>query len=683
MDARTSLLKQFQNGAFALLTPNEIAYRLRLGRREMLAIRSHLVALVRSGELLEDKRGRFGTAKQFHAVEGTVCGNERGFAFFSPIGGGRNLFIPASSLAGALHGDTVLCYHRENTEDEGEVLAIISRGLTEAVGTYRREGRAGWIEVDDRRYCARVFIPAGLHGGAGDGDKVHAAITSYRDGPTGKVLSVLGRSGDLATEEEALIRSHSLRTQFPEEVLKEAARQEQRTPSPASREDLRSELIITVDGEDTRDIDDAISVTKDGGVYHLGVHIADVSHYVSAGGALDREAYLRGTSVYFPDRVLPMLPPALSNGICSLNEGVDRLTLSCFMTVDRKGNVIKSRVAQTIIRSRHRMTYGEIKKLYERDMETADKFPDLVPFVNTAMALTRILKEARQRRGGVNLMSEEPQITVLGGRIDVSKRTDDLAREMIEQFMVLANECVARYLEEKNLPAVFRVHERPSAEKAEGFADFLADLGLAADFDPEKVAPADYSRVLARLEGSPLLPVVSRVMLRSMMKAVYSTANIGHFGLASDCYCHFTSPIRRYPDLTVHRAVKAALAAENTISMEKTRDAAVQSTRCEREAQEAERDVDALYIAEWMRGKVGEIFPAVLSGVTGFALFAELGCGVEGMIPLETLPVGSYDYDDRAQLLSGGGRCYRIGDEVRVKVVGADLGSRRVQFQLL
>ncbi len=686
MNARQSLFNQIKSGAFALMTPQEIASRLRLGRREASAIRAHLYALVRSGELLADKRERFGTAKQFGALEGKIAGNERGFAFFSPFDGSGDLFVPASSLHGALHGDTVLCFHRENTEDEGEVLAVISRGMSEVVGTYCREGRAGYLLPAERRFSSRVFIPAGRQKNAKNGDKTVVKIVSYRDGPVGEVLAVLGKSRDLFVEEEALIRSHSLHTQFPQEVLAAAAKQEQRRPLPEGREDLRSELIITVDGEDTRDIDDAISVSREGGVYRLGVHIADVSHYVARGLPIDREAYARGTSVYFPDRVLPMLPPALSNGICSLNEGVDRLALSCLMTVDRKGNVLNSRIVPSVIRSRHRMTYAAVMKLYERDAAAAAEYPDLIPFVDTAMELTKILKQARAMRGSVSLELRETKILFENGQISIPEHPRELAHEMIEQFMVLANECVARYMAEMNVPAVFRVHERPSPEKAEEFAGFLEQLGLSARFDPEHVEPADYSRVLSSLEGSPLASVVNRVMLRSMMKAAYSPNNVGHFGLASDCYCHFTSPIRRYPDLVVHRIVKETLQnAEKAREMFQNfvGEAAAQSSRCEREAQEAERDVDALYICAFMQDKIGEVYDATISGVTSFALFAELSNSVEGIIPLETLDCGSYRLDERGMTLIGGGEQYRIGKAVKVEVTGVDLGSRRVQFKLV
>ncbi len=688
MNAKTSLLSQITNGDFALCTAEEIARMLRLSGREARAVRSLLLSLVREGELLTDEAGRFGTAAQFGAKRGTLTGNERGFGFFTPDDGSSDLFIPLRAMKDALHGDTVLAFCvGGRSGDEGEVLKVLERGYHEIVGVYHRDHRAGYLHPDERKYAADIFIPIGKHLRCPDGGKAVARITSYDSrGPAGEIVEVLGPAGDFFTEELALIRAHGLRETFPEDVLKAAEEAEKRPVELKGRLDLRNELIITVDGEDTRDIDDAISIKKAGKNYRLGVHIADVSHYVARNLPLDREAFRRGTSVYFPDRVLPMLPPALSNGICSLNEGADRLTLSCLMTVNAKGAVIERRIVPSVIRSRHRMTYTEVTKIHEGDRAATERYPDLVPFVEAAVELTNILKAARKRRGGVDLEIPEPKILFENGTISIPKAERTISHEMIECFMVLANETVAEWMQELQMPFVYRVHERPSEEKAREFAEFLEQTGLPAHFDPARVTPQDYQNILHSLEGSPLYPMVNRVLLRSMMKARYSPENLGHFGLASACYCHFTSPIRRYPDLCIHRIIKDALQdGERAKSAHAAfvSEAAARSSLCERNAAEAEREVDALYTVAYMQDKLGEEFEATVSGVTAYGLYAELENTVEGYLPIETLPDDVYEFWEGRFLLRGTRLRFALGDRIRVRVVGTDFGSRKVQFAFL
>lgn len=689
MNAKQSILKKIQDGSFALLTDEQIARKLKLGKKESLALRDMLHALCREGELLCDSHYRFGTAEQFGAQTGKFTGNERGFGFFTPENG-SDLFIPRRATGGALHGDVVLAIPVSGrSDDEGEILAVVSRGIREIVGTYRREKKAGWLKPDERKYGAEIFIPAGKNKNCADGCKAVAKITSESGSPVGEIIEILGEKGDFFTEELSLIRAHSLREEFPQNVVQEAERQASR-PITADelkdRVDLREQLIVTVDGEDTRDIDDAISIEKRGGIYELGVHIADVSHYVSRNGVIDREAFHRGTSVYFPDRVLPMLPTALSNNICSLNEGVDRLTLSCFMTVDPSGKVLKKRISPSVIRSRHRMTYTAVTKLYEGDLETTKQYPDLVTMVQTAAELTTILKRAREARGGVALDVKEAKILYSDGKISIPDYRRTISHEMIEQFMVLANESVAVLMTQKKMPFVYRVHESPSEEKARDFAEFLSEAGVRVNFDPAKVTPRDYQELLRALESSPLYSLVNRVMLRSMMKAVYSPKNVGHFGLASDCYCHFTSPIRRYPDLCIHRIIKESFSAPEQTKEKYGKfvsEAANQATSCERNATDAERDVDALYTVAYMQEKIGEEYEATVSGVTTFGLYAELANTVEGFIPVETLPDDYYDFVEERYLLKGTAHSFRLGERLKIKVVGVDWGARRTQFQYL
>ncbi|MDE6274206.1 MAG: ribonuclease R [Clostridiales bacterium] len=692
MNAKQLILEKIKDGSFALMTDEQIARKLKLRPREGAALRDMLHALVREGELICDSSYRFGTAKQFGVKRGVLSGNERGFGFFMPEDGSGDLFIPHRALKGALHGDTVLAIPvRGRSDDEGEIVAILERGLKEVVGTFRLDRKAGYLKADERKFSEEVYIPFNKTKYCKNGDKAVARITSYaRDGsPAGEIIEILGEGGDFFVEELALIRTHNLHEEFPEAVIAEAQKKAARGIIESDlhgRLDLRGELIITVDGEDTRDIDDAISVSFDGKVYHLGVHIADVSNYVPRNGIIDKEAYSRGTSVYFPDRVLPMLPPALSNDICSLNEGVDRLTLSCLMTVDKSGKVLEKRVVPSVINSRHRMTYKAVTKISEGDGEAVAKYPDLVEFVETAVELTKILQTTRANRGGVDMDIKEAKILYEDGKITIPDYERTISHEMIEQFMVLANESVATLMTERKMPFVYRVHESPSAEKAGDFLAFLREAGVNADFDPESVSPADYKKLLDMLEGEAIYPLVNRVMLRSMMKAKYSPENLGHFGLASDCYCHFTSPIRRYPDLCIHRIIK-----ESLVDAEKARaqyasvvaPTSEQSSLCEKNAADAEREVDALYTVAYMQNKIGEEYDAIISGVTSFGVFAELANTVEGLIPIGDLPDDYYDFDEKSYTLRGTRASFRLGEKVRVRVDGVDWGMRRTQFHFL
>ena len=691
MNAKQTLLQKIKDGTFALLTDDAIAKKLRLKGKAAEVLGEMLRSSVREGVLCCDLRGRYGTAEQFGAIRGTISGNERGFGFFVPDDPNRDdLFIPHRALRGAFHKDVVLAFAKNAAMgDEGEVLTILQRGYKEIVGTFRRERTGGTLHPDDRKFSTDIFIPSDRCKGAADGVKAVARIRSYEGRmPVGEITEILGESGDFFVEERALIRAHNLKEDFPPEVLEAAERQAERSPLDdlTGRIDLRDDLIITIDGEDTRDIDDAISIRREGGKFYLGVHIADVTHYVRWHSPIDNEAFSRGTSVYFPDRVLPMLPTALSNQICSLNEGVPRLTLSCFMTIDMNGKVLERRVVPSVICSRHRMTYKAVTAIAQGDAEMRAEYPDLVEFVQTAVELTKILKRARESKGGVALDVKEAKILYENGTISIPDYERTISHEMIEQFMVLANESVATIMTEKAMPFVYRIHERPGEEKAQDFLTFLREAGVFAKFDPSRVTPADYQNLLRSLEGSPLYALVNRVMLRSMMKAAYSPENVGHFGLASDCYCHFTSPIRRYPDLCIHRIIK-----ESFLAPEKTREkykkfvteAAVQSSACEKNAAEAERDVDALYIVAYMQDKIGEEYDATISGVTSFGIFAELANTVEGLVPLETLPDDSYEFIEERFQLRWTKESFHLGEAIRVRVAGVDWGTRRVQFQFL
>ncbi len=685
MLASQSILEKFHTGELEYKKQSEICRLLGISSRaERDAIGRILKTMEEEGDLVRDERGRFVTPQRLGLIMCTVQGNERGFAF-GVRDDGEDLFFPPRALHGALHGDTV--YARivgGEHGDEGAVYSIVRRGMPRLTGVYYRDRKGGFVEADERRFCEPVHIIGGTVR-AFPGEKVVVRIISYPDGraPEGQIEEVLGKCGDLKTEEEAIIRTQNLTEEFPKKVIAEAERVAAEEISLRGRHDFRGDLVITIDGEDSRDFDDAVSVEKEGDGYRLAVHIADVSHYVKRGGALDKEAYGRGTSVYFPDRVLPMLPESLSNGACSLNEGEDRYTLSCLMHVDARGNVTDPQIVEGVIRSRNRMTYTQVSAILDGDETVRAKYPHLLSMCEDMRALARILMKKRQARGSVELDVREAKITYDGGAVEVCEYERTMAHHIIEEFMILANETVAEFIAAYELPFVYRVHEQPGEEKAEGFKKYLQELGIRAKFHPENVRPGEYGKILEGLEGSELFRVVNRVMLRSMSKARYSAENCGHFGLASRCYCHFTSPIRRYPDLVVHRIVKLAIkgqAGEAERFSSFVQEASQRCSASERRADEAERAVDELYKVWYMRSHLGEEFDGIVSGVTAFGVFAELANTVEGLIRIENLPQDDYVFVEERYLLKGGRYSFKIGDKIRIKVAACDIGTRKCEF---
>lgn len=684
MSAIESIREKFNTGELCHKKASDICRLLGAGgKTERESVLRLLKELESDGEIVRDDRGRYVLPAELHLLKGVIQGNERGFAFLVREEG--DLFLPHRSLHGALHGDTVLCRLVGGERgDEAEVYSILRRGMTRLTGTYYRDRKCGMVEADERRFSQPVRVVGGLR--AFSGEKVVVDIVNYPEGkdPEGEIREVLGKGGDLSVEEDAVIRTQNLAEEFPQKVLAEARRSSAEPVLPAGRRDFRQDLVITIDGEDSRDFDDAVSVRREGEDYVLSVHIADVTHYVKRGGALDKEALSRGTSVYFPDRVLPMLPQELSNGICSLNEGEDRYTLSCIMRVDGKGNVKDSELAQGIICSKNRMTYTKISAILEGDEALCKQYAHLLPLCGDMCALAHILIRKREKRGSIDLDVKEAQITLSGDSVQVSEYKRTMAHRIIEEFMILANETVAEFVTAYELPFVYRVHEKPSEEKAQGFKAYLQLLGVKAKFHPANVRPGEYGKILKELEGDERFRVVNRVMLRSMSKARYSAENCGHFGLASDCYCHFTSPIRRYPDLLVHRIVKLILDGQAGEAEQSYRNfvniAANSCSASERRADEAERAVDDLYKVWYMRSHIGETFEGLISGVTAFGVFVELENTVEGLVRIENLPEDDYIFVEERYLLKGVSHSYKIGDKMRIVVAACDLGTRRVEF---
>ena len=620
-------------------------------------------------------------------IEGELQGSERGYAFLLNEGG--DYYIAAGDINGALHGDKVKAreIRSRGHSRQAAVVKILERGRKTLSGTYVSNRYGGFVTADERRFFADVFIAAGKNGGAETGDKVAVTITKYpsRGNPEGEITEIFGRQFDRNAEVRSIAYACGVAGAFPAEVEKAAlsAAAESAAKECARRRDFTGEIVFTVDGEDSRDFDDAVSLKKEGDFYLLGVHIADVSHYVKEGGAVDKEAFERATSVYFPEAVVPMLPESLSNGACSLVEGEIRLTLSCLMKVDGKGNVADCELAESFIKSSARLTYTEVQKIFDGDETLRKKRAPLVGTLEEMRGLYKILAAKRTARGSVDFEIPEAAISVdENGAVSLGRRARDDAHRLIEEFMILANETVAETLFSRKAPCVYRIHEAPEDKKLAAFYDFIAGLGVAAP-KKSKVCGKDFSELLDSVKEESYAKVVNTVMLRSMQKAKYAPRDVGHFGLASEHYCHFTSPIRRYPDLAVHRIVKSLLhggvAAAKKYGEETERVAAHASAK-ELKAQEAERAADDFYKTLYLSAHIGEAFDAVISGVTNFGIFAELENTAEGLIRIETLKGGWYEFDEKNLLLKNKEKAYRLGQPIRVRVDGVDAISRKAEF---
>lgn len=684
-------------------------------RKTFLALLARLCAAGR----IEYKNGVYSLPRPV-LYTGVLTGNEKGFAFFTPDPADKNnaaetpekprdIFIPAKYLNGAMHKDRVvvkIVKRGENESATGEVEKILERGYTEIVGAFYKDRRAGRLLPDERKYFSEIYIPLASCRNVKSGVKAVAKITAYRYGacPEGKITEVLGDDDDFFAEETSILRSFGLREEFPDSVLAaaEEVAAEDITTLPLKtellpRRNLLNEFFVTIDGADTRDIDDGVSVVKQGDNYVLSVHIADVSHYVKAGGELDKEAFKRGTSVYFPDRVLPMLPQALSNGCCSLNEGEARLAFTCKMLIagggtdkaaaENAGKVLESEIFPSLVRSAYRLTYDEVDAMLSGGAaaeKLLEKYPLMRDFLAPMRELTEILAARRVKKGEVNLDLKEKHIYYDKERdvIEIPDEKPSFSRGLIEQFMVTANETVATFLNSRGAPCLYRVHEPPVPEKAENLKAFARLLGFSPKWNDEEVFPADYAALLNEARGGAKEQVLAKVTLRSMQKARYCEKNLKHFALVSGCYCHFTSPIRRYPDLFVHRALKAVLSANETATerlKEFAAEAAKKTSDTERNADDAERAVDDLYAAAYMADYIGQEFDGVISGVTERGFFAELKNGIEGFVPLDSL-YGYYIFLPDTFELKGGGKSYALGNSVRVKVTDVDFYTRRITF---
>ncbi|WP_129732067.1 ribonuclease R [Ectobacillus funiculus] len=663
-----------------------------------------LVLMEEKGLVVRTRSNRYGLPEKMNLLKGKLTGHSRGFAFVVPEEKGQDdIFIPPTELNGALHGDTVLARINSETSGsrkEGTIVRIIERGTKQLVGTYTESKNFGFVIPDDKRIISDIFIPKNVAMGAVEGHKVVVKITAYpqdRMSAEGEVIQILGHKNDPGVDILSVIHKHGLPMMFPADVLDQANNVPD-TIDPKdleNRRDLRNEVIVTIDGADAKDLDDAVTVKKlDNGNYKLGVHIADVSHYVTEGSPIDVEAADRGTSIYLVDRVIPMIPHRLSNGICSLNPKVDRLTLSCEMEINAKGEVVKHDIFQSVIKTTERMTYFDVNRILEdKDEELFSRYEALIPMFQDMGELAAILREKRMTRGAIDFDFKEAKVLVDedGQPKDVVLRERSTAEKLIEEFMLAANETIAEHFHWLNVPFMYRVHEEPKEDKLERFFQFITNFGYTVKGKANDIHPRALQQILEMVQGQPEEVVISTVMLRSMKQARYDAESLGHFGLSTEYYTHFTSPIRRYPDLIVHRLIRTYLingridADTQAKWREKLASIAEHSSNMERRAVEAERETDELKKAEYMMDKIGEEFEGMISSVTNFGMFVELPNTIEGLIHVSYLTDDYYRYDEQHYAMIGErtGKVFRIGDEVTIRVVKVNKDERSIDFEVV
>jgi ribonuclease R len=693
-------------------TARELIQRLAIPKEHRTAFRRHLKALAATGSLVEVRGHRYALPGRADRVVGRLRTSPGGFGFVTPEAedaGPGDIYVPPSGLAEALHGDRVVIEAgraRGGLRPEGRIVKVLERASALIVGRYASDARGiGRATPIDDRLLVDVGIAAGHAGGAQPGDMVTVEVLRWPTatrGPTGRVVEVLGRIDDLGVDTKIVIRKYQLPDEHGSSACEEAWRLTAGHADPtrldaaardvAGRTDFRGTTVVTIDGEHARDFDDAISLERlPNGHYWLGVHIADVSHYVPDGSALDEEAYDRGTSVYFPERALHMFPDALATGLCSLNPHVDRLVQSCLMEVDASGVVVRREFHDGVVNCRARMTYTDVNRiLTDRDAEAIARHVPLVPLFEQMAELFGVLNARRQRLGSIDFDLEEPEITLddegMVRAITAAER--NLAHRIVEEFMLLANETVAAFLEAGGGPGLYRVHEPPDPLKVQRFEDFVTGLGYSLAAPPDGARPADFQRLVLRLRGQPEEKPVALLMLRTMQKARYAPVNLGHFGLAFSHYTHFTSPIRRYPDLVVHRLLRAARrggasgAARDELE-EVLPEIARHTSETERRAQEAERELVQWKKVRFMADKVGDEFDGYITGVAPFGLFVELiEHFVEGLVHISTMADDVYRFDQATYTLRGETTqtVYRLGDRVRVQVVRVDTGRRQIDL---
>ena len=698
------LLGLINDKAYNPLKKEELALIFEIHPTEMPMFYNFLEELEEDGYICKTKKGKITSPKSMGYFVGKFVAHRKGFGFVeSDEEYTQDLFIPASETNSAMHNDRVVAEIIKPATDErraeGAVIKILEREITKVVGLFQPSKSFGFVIPDEKKFNQDIYIPKKYFSGAKAGDKVVCQITIWPQEwrkPEGKIVEVLGPKGTKEVEILSIIRAHGLPEEFPKKVLQEAESVAEPIPQEEIRRrlDIRDMNIFTIDGEDAKDLDDAISIeVLPNGNFSLGVHIADVTHYVHEKSKLDKEALKRATSVYLVDTVIPMLPKTLSNGVCSLNPNEDKLTLSVFMEIDRKGNVKKYDIKETIINSKARMTYTEVSDILEKDdEELKEKFAHVVEEFKNAEILAKILMNRRKQRGAIDFDFPEAKIilTPEGKVADIKHYERRISNKIIEEFMLITNETVAEHYFWLNMPFVYRIHETPSADKMQDLSRFISTFGYTIKGDLEEVHPKALQSIIEKIKGTREEEAISTIMLRSLKQARYSPECSGHFGLAAQYYSHFTSPIRRYPDLQIHRIMKEHI--NNKINNKRQEQlahtveyASTQSSERERAAELAERDVKDYYKAVYMEDKVGEEYNGIVSSVTSFGMFIELPNTVEGLSRLANMADDYYIYDDMTYTIIGERtkKTYKIGDPVRIKVANVNVDLREIDFEIL
>ncbi|NBH16453.1 ribonuclease R [Clostridiaceae bacterium] len=696
-ERKEHLLSVMKDPAYVPMKQKELAMLLNVPKGLREELNQVLDALVAEGSVVMSKRGKY-SIPQATVTVGIFSGNDKGFGFVAVEGRDGDVFIPAGRTGGAMHGDRVqiaIELNGQGKKAEGTVVKVLFRANKTVVGYYQKSRNYGFVVPDNRKLGQDIFVSLGKDMGAVTGHKVVVRITNYGNGeksPEGEIEEILGHVNDPGVDILSLVRAYDLPEEFPEEVMEQAAhtRDEVLEEELAGRKDLRKWQTVTIDGEDAKDLDDAITISREDFGYRLGVHIADVTHYVKEGSPLDREALKRGTSVYLVDRVIPMLPHKLSNGICSLNAGTDRLAMSCIMDIDFQGKMLGHEITESVIHVDRRMTYTAVNGIVvDRDLALMEEYKDFVEMFDQMKELADILREKRTARGSIDF--DLPETKVLldkdGKVLEVKPYDRNAATKIIEDFMLMANETVAEDYFWQELPFLYRTHDNPDPEKMKRLGVFINNFGYAIHFQNGEIHPGELQKLLTKIEGSEEEALISRLTLRSMKQAKYMPVCTGHFGLAARYYTHFTSPIRRYPDLQIHRIIKenlhGGLSEERMAHYYKLlTGVAIQSSAMERRADEAERETIKLKKCEYMEKRIGQVFDGVISGVVNRGFYVELPNTIEGMVSVNDLGREYFVFDEEQMELRGeiSGNVYRLGQKVRVTVAGTDRLNRTIDF---
>ncbi|CCQ95219.1 Ribonuclease R [[Clostridium] ultunense Esp] len=702
MGIKRNIINFMEERLYKPMLKEELATQFGLEGKEINAFYKVLEEMEKEGVIIKTRNDRYGLIHRMNLVVGRLEGNEKGFGFLVPDDKEKeDIFIPAEEMNGAIHGDRVvvriISKGTVDRKDEGEVIRILERANETLVGTYESSKNFGFVIPDDSRIAYDVFIPKDHANGAKTNQKVVVEITRWpekRRNPEGKIIDILGYVGEKGVDILSIIKQYKLPEEFPEKVEEQAKRIEQTVKEEdiKNRVDLKDLNTFTIDGADAKDLDDAVSIEKVGENYRLGVHIADVSHYVPERSPLDKEAYKRGNSVYLVDRVIPMLPKELSNGICSLNPNVDRLTLSIFMEIDRNGNVVDHEIVEGVIRSKARLVYDDVSDLLENDNYKAfDKLDKIVEDLKLMEELSHILYERREGRGSIDFDFPEARIILdeEGVPVDIVKEDRRIANRMIEEFMLVCNETIAEYMYWSEVPFLYRVHEEPDMEKINSFNKFVHNFGYMIK-GTQEVHPKELQRLTKEVKGKKEETLINTLLLRSLKKARYSSEPDIHFGLAAKYYSHYTAPIRRYPDLQIHRILKSfykgKLNPQEQAKLEAILPKVAEHTSItERTAEEAERAVDDLKVAEYMSKRIGNIYEGIVSSLTHFGMYVQLENTVEGLVHFSNMLDDYYEFDEDNYYIIGEftRKKYKLGDTVRIKVIKADLVKRTVDFMLL